>query len=224
MTGTQGNAALRAARDEREAALRDTRRRLVLEGAWRVFARVGLDGATMRAIAAASGCTTGALYPLFPSKEAIYAALLAESLARLETAVTEAARAQAQPDAALRAGAFAFLDYYRARPDEVALGLYLWNGVRPRGLSRELDAELNARLMASLGVLEASLRDMGVDKAGSARAETAALFAFLIGALVVHQAGRLRMLGCDLDEIAQAHVDALVERLSTKPRGERSPA
>ena len=88
----------------------------------------------------------------------------------------------------------------------------------------ELDAELNARLFASLGVLEANLRGMGLDEAGAARTETAALFAFLIGALVVDQTGRLRMLGSDLEAIAQAHLDALVGRLSVKPRRKRSCA
>lgn len=212
-TATRAGEGVGPARDDREAALRAARRRLVLDGAWKVFAEHGLDGATMRAIAAASGCTTGAIYPLFASKEAIYGALLAESLARLNAAVVAAARAAPTQAAALRTGALAFLDYYRDRADELALGLYLWHGVRPQGLTPELDAELNRRLADTLDVLEGAVRRLGGLASATARTETAALFAFLIGGLVVHQTGRLRSLRSDLDAVAGLHVDALIERL-----------
>lgn len=203
------------ARDGREAALREARRRLILDGAWTVFAEHGLDGATMREIAAASGCTTGAIYPLFASKEAIYGALLGDSLQRLHAAVA-AAEEQVRQDraACLRAGALAFLRYYRDRPEEVALGLYLWRGVRPQGLTPELDAELNRLLAATLGLLQEGIARLGRLAADAARTEAAALFAFLIGALVAHQTGRLRTLGSDLDAVAALHMDVLAARLA----------
>jgi AcrR family transcriptional regulator len=206
-------AAFGHARDERQSALRQARRRLILNAAQQVFVQEGLEGATVRAIASAAGCTTGALYPLFASKEAIYAALLYESLSRLHVAVNTAMASGRSSIAALRAGAVAFLDYYRERPDEVALGLYLWGSVRPRGLSPALDAGLNQRLADTLGLLEDAIRQTSRRSAATARTETAALFAFLIGAVVTHQAGRLRVLSRDLDGIARAHLDALVERL-----------
>src|ERR1700753_2843183 len=106
-----------ASKEAREIALNAARRRLVLNGAWRVFARVGLDGATMRAIAAEAGCTTGAIYPLFPSKEAVYAELLAESLQRLHGCVDTAIRDVGDPRDRLKAAALGFLAYYRDKPD-----------------------------------------------------------------------------------------------------------
>ncbi|MGD9845573.1 MAG: TetR/AcrR family transcriptional regulator [Variibacter sp.] len=206
-------AAFGQARDERQSSLRQARRRLILDAAQQVFVKDGLEGATVRAMAAAAGCTTGALYPLFESKEAIYAALLYESLSRLYAAVSDAAASGRTAQAALRAGALAFLDYYRERPDEVALGLYLWGSVRPRGLSPALDAGLNQRLADTLGLLEETIRQTSRRGAATARTETAALFAFLIGAVVTHQTGRLRVLSRDLDGIARLHIDALVDRL-----------
>jgi TetR/AcrR family transcriptional regulator len=201
------------AREDRETALRQTRSRLILEGAWKVFARDGLDGATMRAIALEAGCTTGAIYPLFPSKEAIYAALLAESLQRLFNHVRVAAERQHESAARLRAGALAFVEYYRARADEVTLGLYLWHGVRPQGLSRDLDSELNRRLGDTLALLQTNIGELAKQKPGTARHEVAALFAFLIGALVVNQTGRLKTLGSSLDRIVELHIAALTDRL-----------
>jgi TetR/AcrR family transcriptional regulator len=203
------------ARGGRETALRQTRSRLILEGAWKVFARDGLDGATMRAIALEAGCTTGAIYPLFPSKEAIYAALLAESLQRLFHHVSAAVEGQQESAPRLRAGALAFVDYYRARADEVTLGLYLWHGVRPQGLSRDLDSELNRRLGDTLALLQNNIGELAKQKPGTARHEVAALFAFLIGALVVNQTGRLKTLGSTLDGIVELHIEALADRLQT---------
>jgi TetR/AcrR family transcriptional regulator len=204
------------ARGGRETALRQTRSRLILEGAWKVFARDGLDGATMRAIALEAGCTTGAIYPLFPSKEAIYAALLAESLQRLFHHVRAAVEGQQESAPRLRAGALAFVDYYRARADEVTLGLYLWHGVRPQGLSRDLDSELNRRLGETLALLQINIDGVAKRKSGTARHEVAALFAFLIGALVVNQTGRLKTLGSTLDGIVELHIEALTDRLQVR--------
>jgi TetR/AcrR family transcriptional regulator len=208
-----------ASKEAREIALNQTRRRLVLEGAWRVFARDGLDGATMRGIAAEAGCTTGAIYPLFSSKEAVYAALLAESLERLHRSVDSAVVAAKSPRKKLQAAALAFLTYYRDRPDEVALGLYLWHGLRPRGLNLELDAELNRGLDATLALLRGALGTLGNLNEASVRVETSALFAFLIGALIVHQTGRLRLLDSDLDSIAASHLEALSRRMESAETG-----
>jgi TetR/AcrR family transcriptional regulator len=200
-------------KEAREVALNQTRRRVVLDGAWRVFARDGLDGGTMRAIAAEAGCTTGAIYPLFPSKEAIYAELLMESLDRLKDCVQSSIRTARGPRTKLKASALAFLSYYREKPDEVALGLYLWHGLGPRGLSPNFDMELNKRLNDTLNLLHDALRVLGHLSEAKARLETSTLFAFLIGALIVHHTGRLRMLDSELDAIASGHLETVVSRL-----------
>src|SRR5258707_14042847 len=69
----------------RQDTLRDARRQVIINAARRVFERVGLDGASIRLIAAEAGCTTGAIYPWFAGKEEVYAAILAESLDHLTT-------------------------------------------------------------------------------------------------------------------------------------------
>jgi TetR/AcrR family transcriptional regulator len=208
-----------AAQEDREAKLRETRRQVILQGARGVFARDGLDGATIRAIASAAGCTTGAIYPVFASKEEIYGALLAESLARLHEAVASRCSQSAMVTRCVREAALAFLQYYENRPDEVTLGLYLWNGVQPRSLSRKFDAELNRQLASTIRLLEDAIKEAGHLRPAEARREAAALFAFLIGALVVHQTHRLRILQSNIDEIAELHLTMLVKRLGASRRG-----
>jgi TetR/AcrR family transcriptional regulator len=208
------------ARHARESTLRDARRSLILAGAWTVFRRDGLDGATMRAIASAAGCTTGAIYPLFPSKEGIYAALLGESLERLKTFIDTACRASAaqEPADLLRRSAIAFVEYYQDVPDEVALGLYLWSGIGPRGLNPEFDRDLNQQLAAVLDVMGHALDRLGVQEKTGTRAEVANLFAYLIGSLLLHQTGRLRTLRHELSELMDQHMDRLIRDICREQR------
>src|ERR1700743_1273030 len=91
---------------------RSLKRDDILEPGGGVFEDAGLDGASMRSIAQRAGCTTGAIYPLFESKEQIYAELLHPSLVALGDAVRNAA-AKADPALAHEAAAAAFLHYYR---------------------------------------------------------------------------------------------------------------
>ena len=63
---------------QRQQTLSDARRTLVLDAARAVFAEVGVSGANIREIAKRAGYTPGAIYSYFDSKEAIYAALLAD--------------------------------------------------------------------------------------------------------------------------------------------------
>ena len=203
----------------RAAKLNAARRDIILEGAWAVFRRDGLEGATMRAIAGAAGCTTGAIYPLFPSKEAIYAALLEDSLTGLRGEVQAAVDDADHPAERLRAGATAFLGYYRDRPQEVTLGLYLWRGIGRHGLTRDLDEALNARLDDTLNIFASAIAGVRPCPPAMARAEVAALFSSLIGTLVLHHAGRIEVLGADFEAVAGIQIDGAVARLVDKPSG-----
>src|SRR3546814_5427100 len=109
-----------AARAQQFTALR---RQLILEAAQRVFERDGLEKTTVRAIAKEAGCTTGAIYPWFDGKEAIYAELLEASLARLHGELDHALGGS--PAGAARRVVEAFFQYYAGRATEFSLGMYL---------------------------------------------------------------------------------------------------
>src|SRR3954452_380285 len=102
-------AAVQPAESRRETN-RKFRRDAVLGAAQKVFSDAGLEGATIRAIAQAAGYTAGAVYSYFPTKEAIYADILAQSLAALREAVETAAREAPDDEARLHATIRAFYD------------------------------------------------------------------------------------------------------------------
>lgn len=206
----------RAARQRAEA---DARRALVLDAARAAFFELGLEGASIREIARRAGYTPGAIYSYFASKEEVYGALLGESLERLNASVaasvaattSAAAAGPAGAAARLRAGATAFFDFYREHPRDLDLGFYLFRGMQPRGLTPPLNERLNVRLRGALAPTEAALRQLGVAPA-AAQAELTALFAHIVGLLLLSHTGRIRMFRQESQALFGAYLEALVAR------------
>jgi AcrR family transcriptional regulator len=202
-----------AERTARRKAVRDFKRAAIVDAARRVFAEHGLDGASIRLIARAAGYTPGAIYFYYPGKEHIYGDILSESLAALGRAVKDAAAAATDGEARLRAAARAFFVYYRDHPDELELGFYLFQGIRRRGLTPELDRQLNGRLIAVLRVLAAAVREFGRLDEEAANLETVATASQLVGILLMDKSGRLKTLGFAGETLADHALGVLVERL-----------
>ena len=218
--------------DQRRQRLTDTRRALVLDAAREVFQQHGLAGANMREIARRAGYTPGAIYYYFDSKEAIYGALLAESLERLNAAVAEALpdnKADAKPQpadtpqadlptaelpaAALRARSRAWFDFFTCNPRDLDLGFYLVQGLAERGLTPDLNRALNQRLHDALAPGEQALIALGLD-AAAARFEATALFAQGVGLLLLRHTGRIKLFGQDADALFNHYLDRLIARLT----------
>jgi len=178
------------------------RRQLILEAAQRVFQRDGLEQTTVRAIAKEAGCTTGAIYPWFDGKEAIYAELLDASLQRLHAALTHALPGDAA--GAARRVIQAFFGYYAERPTEFALGMYLFQGLGPRGLGRDIDDRLNARLRTCVAQLGHGLRATRQWPDETVAIEQMQVFTYLMGLLLLLHTRRVKSLG--------QHADHMLER------------
>ena len=212
-----------AQRQQRQQTMTDTRRALVLDAARAVFAESGIEGASIREIARRAGYTPGAIYSYFDSKEAIYGALLAESLERLNAAVGDAKAPKNRPDKTLQAKALAWFGFYAENPRDLDLGFYLVQGLQPRGLTPDLNGQLNDRLYAALRPCEDALAAMGLP-AEDARAENTALFAHGVGLLLLQHTGRIRMFGQSAEALFARYVHQLLERLLGQPLlGEPAP-
>lgn len=200
---------------QRQQALNDSRRALVLDAARAVFGRLGIEGASIREIAKQAGYTPGAIYSYFDNKEAIYGALLAESLERLNTVVDAAGSADSSPADLLEAKASAWFGFYAANPRDLDLGFYLVQGMQPRGLTAELNYQLNDRLHDALRPCETALRAMGLNAEDALR-ENTSLFAHGVGLLLLQHTGRIRMFGQDAMMLFDAYLIGLVERLQNQ--------
>jgi len=215
------NQALASPRDIRQQALADARREHILSAARAVFIELGLEAVSMREIAKRAGYTAGAIYSYFASKEEIYGALLAESLEHLNDFVNLAAedslvnqkRQTALEE--LRKSALAFYEFYRDNPRDLDLGFYLFQGLKPRGLTNEWDTALNARLRAAMKHQEVALTKLGCSKK-EVDTELTAIFAQIVGVLLLNHTGRIRMFGKGADELITHYLDQLALRLPIK--------
>jgi AcrR family transcriptional regulator len=183
-----------------------------------------MEGASMREIARQAGYTPGAIYSYFESKEAIYGALLAESLERLQAAVAAAADAAMVdgPAAALQAGAGACFGFYAASPRDLDLGLYLLRGMRTRGLDAGLMQGLNEQLQQALLPCERALAGMGLSQEQVLR-ENTALFAHGMGLLLLPHSGGTALFSQDAGALFQAYTEALMARLQACPAPLQEP-
>lgn len=209
-------------RQQRQLAMSDTRRAHVLDAARRVFADKGVEGASIREIAREAGYTAGALYSYFDSKEAICAALLAESLDRLQAEVQAARAPKGEPAQTLLAKAQAWFRFYAQHPRDLDLGFHLVRGLAPQGLTQEMDRALNERWLAALRPCEQALEDLGLAPEAAAR-ENAALFAHGMGLLLLQHTGRLRLFGQDAEPLFTQYAERLVERFDAASSGRAIP-
>jgi len=202
----------------RKRAVRDLKRGLILDAARQVFEAEGLDGASLRAIAAAAGYTPAALYFHFDCKEAIYAEVLAASLANLGDAVRRATGRGKTPADRLRAAAMAFFRYYADNPRDLDLGFYLFRGgMKPHGLGKARDQALNAALGAALRPIAAAAEALGAppDAANALMVDT---FAHAVGLLLLAHTGRMRLFGAAAPDLMQRFLEREITALAAARR------
>ena len=199
-------------RPPRASAARELKRGLILDAARAVFEADGLDGASLRAIAAKAGYTPAALYFHFESKEAIYAEVLRGSLANLGQAVSLAAFQAGSPDKQLRAAAMAFFRYYADNPRDLDLGFYLFRGgMKPRGLGKARDRLLNAALESAVHPIVEAAEALGTSRK-QAKLLLVDIFAHAAGLLLLAHTHRIRMFGASAPKLMERFVgNSIVE-------------
>ena len=202
----------------RQKVASELKRGSILEAARQVFEADGLDGASLRAIAAAAGYTPAALYFHFESKEAIYAEVLRGSLANLGQAVNGAILRSKTPADRLRAAAMAFFRYYADNPRDLDLGFYLFRGgMKPRGLGKERDEILNAALDSALRPIADAARALGARRK-DARLLMVDTFAHAVGLLLLAHTGRIRMFGASAPNLMERFIENRIKVLTEKER------
>jgi AcrR family transcriptional regulator len=204
------------ARQGRARAVQELKRGLILDAARKVFEVEGLDGASLRAIAAEAGYTPAALYFHFDSKEAIYAEVLQASLASLKEAVGRAVERSKEATGRLRVAAMAFFQFYEENPRDLDLGFYLFRGgMKPKGLGRERNDALNAGLAAALGPITDAALALNATRV-EANLLTVDTFAHAAGLLLLAHTGRIRMFGASASELMARYIDDRIKGLTKK--------
>jgi AcrR family transcriptional regulator len=184
---------------------RETRERLIRTGR-ELFGERGYDATSIESILDAAGVARGALYHHFPTKEALFDAVLDRLVAEIADTAADAARSAGDPVESLRAGTSAWL---RMALDPAVQRIAIVDAPAVVGWSRwrELDEQ------HTLGGLRASLR--AVAELGRLPPEQVDVLANMVLASVTEAA--LMIARSDEPKAAlksgQAAVDTLLDRL-----------
>jgi AcrR family transcriptional regulator len=200
-------------RTSRQRAVGELKRALILDAARAVFVSEGLEGASLRAIAAKAGYTASSLYFHFDSKEAIYSELLEVSLSALGDWVRTAVTRARTPQRRLLAAGMAFFTYYAEHSSDLDLGFYLFRGgMKPAGLGRARDERLNAALEVALRPIAEAAVALGAAPA-AANLLMVDVFAHATGLLLLLHTGRIRMFGASAARLMERHLEARIAEL-----------
>jgi hypothetical protein len=85
--------------------------------------------------------------------------------------------------------------------------------MQPRGLTPALNEQLNARLRDALAPTQQALAALGLDE-DDAQAEVTALFAHIVGLLLLSHTGRIRMFRQQSQALFDRYLDELTARAS----------
>jgi AcrR family transcriptional regulator len=194
----------------------EARRDQILREASACFASRGFNGTTTRELAARVGITEAALYRYFPSKEALYAAIVDRKMgsAELTAVVTDAARAG--DDRAVFAGlARAILERNEADPE--FLRILLFTALEGHALAEPFFAARVRPLREFVtGYLERRMREGGlrrVDPVLAARAFLGMVFDHLV---VRHVLGQAQVYPHPVGEVVDAFVEIFLSGLRAK--------
>ena len=199
----------------------DARRAQILREAAHLFGTHGFSGTTTRDVAARVGITEAALYRHFPSKEAMYAAILDERMAAPDHLTPLEAPAAAGDDRAVFTGlALALLRSVEADP--TLLRLLLYSALEGHELARPFQETRIRRLREFLQrylerrTAEGAFRD--VDPALGARA----FIGMVVDHLIVRQVfGQRDQYPQPLEVVAETFVsiflDGVVARSGGRP-------
>ena len=198
---------------DRQQAVSEHKRRLILSAAQEVFASEGLEGASLRQIATRAGYTPAALYFHFDSKESIYAELLKDSLTSLGEVVQRKVMKVRGPEKRLRAAASSFFEFYAENPWDLDLGFYLFRGgMKPSGLGDGRDEQLNIGLITALRPIAEAAESLGASKS-EANLLMVDTFAHATGLLLLLHTGRIRMFNASAPGLMEAYVDMRIREL-----------
>lgn len=106
---------------------RSRTRQELIEATHELILKRGIDGLSLRQVAAEMDYSAGALYGYFENKEALVDAVRAECFERLNTSMMERIAGAETASEQLRLGALAYLDFARANP----IDYHLMFGVGP---------------------------------------------------------------------------------------------
>jgi AcrR family transcriptional regulator len=180
--------------------------------ALKAFAEQGVEGMSLRALAAAAGCSRTTPYRYFKNKEDILAAVRQAQFQRMADDAEEVARTERDPGERLVALARAYLSFALATPDayRVMYSVAQQDEQRYPQLVRQINRAQRPMMTAVDEAIES----------GSIKGDPTnivhVLWAGLHGIISLHLSDKLHM-GRNIEELAEVMIRSLSRAVASKP-------
>lgn len=175
-----------------------------VDAATGLFAELGYQGVTLRALAAELGVSPMTPYRYFENKEELFAMVRTEAFRRFADAQRDASKTVEDPAESLRALGRAYVEYALDEPDAYHIMFELRQA--PAGTYPQLEQE-QARAFSCLHAAVERAIDAGIME-GNAVRQAHFLWAQVHGLISLHLAGKLGM-GCSLQDLLPEVFDKL---------------
>jgi AcrR family transcriptional regulator len=169
----------RKLQDKARQARNDLYRQHILEAAEAVFAERGFDNAKLQDISRQAGVSMGTIYAIFPGKEDLFRAILAERGRELLQVARAGAHSHDDPRAALDGLIAAYIDYFIDHPNFLRMHVRLGTSWV---LGPTMGSQGQVELWAEIHTLQAELMRRGI-AAGAFVDDDPALLAKIFSAL-----------------------------------------
>lgn len=192
------------------------RRRQILDEAARLFASAGFRGVTTRDVAARVGITEAALYRHFPSKEAIYTAILEERMASADPLAALEDAAAAGRDREVFTG-LALLLLRRVEEDPSLLRLLLFSALEGHDMAGPFQETRIRRLRTFLSQYVARRQREGAFRAIDPALTARAFVGMVVDHLIVrHVFGQRDAYPQPPEAVAEAYVAIFLDGVRTR--------
>lgn len=185
----------------------DTRRRELVEASWNVIATEGLEGLTMRKIAAAADCTTGRITHYFANREALVLAALQSAYDASATRLNAIIAADLEPLEQLRQALEETLPLNQQRLREWKVWIAYWTAATTQpGLAQQNDTHHDRWLEAMMPLVQKVAPGLNV------RQETHLLLSLVDGLGLRAAVNPTRKNLKAARDTLQTHLDQLIDR------------
>lgn len=180
--------------------------------ALKAFAEQGIEGMSLRALAAAAGCSRTTPYRYFKNKEDILAAVRQAQFQRMADDAEEVARTERDPGERLVALARAYLSFALATPDAYRV-MY---SVAQQDEQRypELVRQINRAQRPMMTAVDEAIESGSIK--GDPTNIVHVLWAGLHGIISLHLSDKLHM-GRNIEELAEVMIRSLSRAVASKP-------
>lgn len=198
----------------RQQEIKEFKRQKILAAAKTCFTDAGLDGTTMRAIAAASGYSVGAAYAYFSGRDSIFAALLASSLTNLHRYIRAELKHAGTAEQSVRKAFSAFVQYFLSSKEDhqLLISFYAARNADTHDLAEDNLKQLTDKLLSVLGLLAITIHENSNVDAEGAQTETTQAIAFILGVLLMDTSGHLFLIGQSPQEMVDQYIDQMLLR------------